>query len=182
MIEEWREACYIITLRLFEWFRLDKVLLRLFTFTSAQSFTDYFRGVESNEVVKRIFGDSLEDALHGLKVQFSWAGGYMGVNPSNGYLIVNPNYLRNGDKVDVYLDIVHELVHVRQWREGKNLFGSGFKYVERPTEIEAYRYTVDEAKRLGLRDTRICRYLKTEWMSHDDLMLLAKALKIECPH
>jgi len=103
------------------------------------------------------------------------------VNPSNGHLIVNPDYLRNGDRVDIYLDVIHELVHVRQWMDGKSLFGGGYRYVERPTEVEAYRYTVEEARRLGLSDERICRYLKTEWMNADDLRQLAKTLEVECP-
>jgi hypothetical protein len=169
-------------LRLFEVFRVDKILLRLFTLTSAHAFTDYFRGVEHNAAVQRLFGDGLDDVLRDLKVQFSWAGGYMGVNPSNGHLLVNPRYLRTGDRMDVYLDIIHELVHVRQWRDGQSLFGGGYTYVERPTEIEAYRYTVDEAQRLGLSDTRICRYLKTEWMSDDDWWRLANTLGIDCSH
>jgi len=57
----------------------------------------------------------------------------------------------------------------------------GYRYVERPTEVEAYRYTVEEARRLGLSDERICRYLKTEWMNADDLRQLAKTLEVECP-
>jgi hypothetical protein len=96
--------------------------------------------------------------------------------------MVNPNYLRNGDRVDIYLDVIHELVHVRQWMDGANLFEGGYRYVERPTEVEAYRYTVEEARRLGLSDERICGYLKTEWMSDDDLWQLAKTLGVECPN
>ena len=51
---------------------------------------------------------------------------------------------------------------------------------ERPTEIEAYRYTVQEARRLGLSDERICEYLKTEWMSDEDLKILSKAVNVTC--
>ena len=64
--------------------------------------------------------------------------------------------------------------------DGQDLFDSNFNYVERPTEIEAYRYAVEEAKRLGLRDERICKYLKTEWMSDEDLKKLARNLNIKC--
>jgi hypothetical protein len=56
-----------------------------------------------------------------------------------------------------------------------------YGYTERPTEIEAYRYAVDEAKSLGLSDDRICDYLKTEWMSNQDLRRLAKTLSVKCP-
>lgn len=177
----WRETLFTKALRMVELFRIDKVLFRFFNLAPFHSFTDYFRGFERNDVVRRLFGDRAEAVLCSLKVQFSWVGGYMGVNPSNGHLMVNPNYLRNGDRVDIYLDVIHELVHVRQWMEGKSLFGGDYRYVERPTEVEAYRYTVEEARRIGLSDERICRYLKTEWMSDDDLKQLAKTTGVECP-
>jgi hypothetical protein len=82
--------------------------------------------------------------------------------------------------VDIYLDIIHELCHVRQLQEGKELFDPRYSYVERPTEIEAYSYTVQEARRLGLSDERICEYLKTDWMSDEDLKVLAKAVNVNC--
>lgn len=175
---DWREKLITKALRMVELFRLDKVLLRLINLAPAHPFTDYFRGLEKVEVIRQIFGNRTEEVLSSLKVQFTWMAGYMGVNESNGHLIVNPNYLRNGDKLDIYLDIIHELIHVRQLMEGKRLFGGGYRYVGRPTEVEAYRYAVEEAKRLGLSDERICRYLKTEWMSNDDLRQLAKALGV----
>jgi hypothetical protein len=181
MSADWREILFSKMLWLVELFRLDKFLFRIFNLATTYSFTDYFRGFERNKAIQRLFGDQTEEIILSLKVHFSWVGGYMGVNPSNGHLMVNPNYLRKGDKVDIYLDVVHELVHVRQWQEGKSLFEGGYRYVERPTEIEAYRYAVEEARRLGLSDERICRYLKTEWMGDDDLRQLATSLGVECP-
>lgn len=144
-----------------------------------QSFSEYFRGFEEVEAVKRIFGEKTEEVLRNLKVEFTWAG-YMGVNPSNGHIMVNSNYLNNGNAVDVYLDVIHELVHVKQCMEGKELFDSRYGYTERPTEVEAYRNAVEEARRLGLKDERICLYLKTEWMSDSDLRRLAKTLGVKC--
>jgi DNA-binding transcriptional regulator YhcF (GntR family) len=64
--------------------------------------------------------------------------------------------------------------------EGKELFDSRYDYIDRPTEIEAYRHAVEEAKNLGLSDEKICKYLKTEWMSNEDLKRLAKTLNINC--
>jgi len=180
MNADWRETLLTKALRMIELFRLDKTLPRFFNLAPAYSFTDYFGGFDRNEVVGRLFGDRTEEVLRRLRVQFSRVGGYMGVNPSNGHLMVNPDYLRSGEKVDIHLDVIHELVHVRQWMDGKSLFGGGYRYVERPTEVEAYRYTVEEARRLGLSDKRICRYLKTEWMSDDDLQQLVKTLGVEC--
>jgi hypothetical protein len=79
---------------------------------------------------------------------------------------------------DIYLDIIHELVHVRQFMEGKELFDDNYSYIERPTEVEAFRHAVAEARNLGLSDERICAYLKTEWLSDDDLKRLTETLNV----
>lgn len=104
----------------------------------------------------------------------------MGVDDTNGHLMVNPRYLNSGDKIDIYLDVIHELCHVKQFMKGEELFDNRYDYVERPTEIEAYRYTVQEARRIGLSEKRICEYLKTEWMSNSDLKRLSKSLGVMC--
>jgi hypothetical protein len=148
---------------------------------STREFTDYFRDFEKVKAVQGIFGEKTETVLHNLKVDISWLGGYMFVDSSNGHLVVSARYLHSGDRVDIYLDLIHELCHIRQLLEGKELFDPHYSYVERPTEIEAYGYTVQEARRLGLSDERICEYLKTEWMSREDLKFLAKAVNVKCP-
>jgi hypothetical protein len=170
-----QELLMLNVLRIVRILHLDR-LMRLTTSTHA--FSDYFKGLEKVETVRQIFGARTEEVLRDLKIGFTWVGGYMWVDGFDGHLMVNANYLNRGDKVDIYLDLVHELVHVRQFREGKELFDSNYDYVERPTEIEAYRYAVEEARRLGLSDKRIREYLKTEWMSQDDLKRLAKALNV----
>ena len=103
----------------------------------------------------------------------------MWVNGRNGHLMVSSRYLNEGDKVDIYLDVIHELVHVRQFMEGKELFDDRYSYVDRPTEIEAYRHTVEEARRIGLRDAEIMEYLDTEWMTNQDLERLTKTLDVK---
>jgi hypothetical protein len=65
-------------------------------------------------------------------------------------------------------------------RARKELFDSHCSYAERPTEIEAYRHAVEEARRLGLSDTRICKYLKTEWMNDKESERLASAVNVCC--
>jgi len=147
---------------------------------STKSFTDYFKGFEKVEAVKQIFGEKTEEILRNLRVEFSWVGGYMGVSDEDGHLMVNPRYLNNGDRVDIYLDVIHELVHVRQFMEGKELFDSRYGYGNRPTEVEAYRHAVDEARRIGLSEERICEYLKTEWMSDREFKRLARSLGVKC--
>jgi hypothetical protein len=143
-------------------------------------FKDYFKGFEKVEAVRRIFGNGTDEVLNSLKVEFAGTRGYMGVNNSDGHILMSSNYLKNGDLVDIYLDIIHELVHVRQFMEGKELFDDNFRYIDRPTELEAYRHTVEEARRIGLDDDRILQYLKTEWMTNKEVKSLARALNVNC--
>jgi len=143
-------------------------------------FADYFKGFENVDAVRKIFGDNTKEVLRNLNVEFSGTRGYMGVSEIDGHLLVSARYLHEGNIVDIYLDIIHELVHVRQFMEGKELFDNHYNYAERPTEIEAYRHAVEEARRLGLDDERICKYLKTEWISDKELRSLAKTLNVEC--
>jgi len=174
---DWRERLLFRMLRLARAVRIDRILLFR---GSAHPFLDYFKGFEKVETVRRLFGERTEEVLRNLKVQFMWAGGYMGVNASNGHLMVNSKYLNKGDRIDVYLDVVHELVHVKQLMEGEELFDSHYGYAERPTEVEAYNYAVEEARKLGLKDERICLYLKTEWMSDAAFKRLARTLGVTC--
>ena len=143
-------------------------------------FTEYFKDFDKLPAVQGIFGEKTTDVLKQLKVEFSWIGGYMYVDGGDGHLVISKNYLKNGNKIDIYLDLIHELCHVKQFIEGKELFDPKYDYVERPTEIEAYLYCVQEAKRIGFNEERICHYLKTEWISDNDLKRLAKSLKISC--
>jgi hypothetical protein len=141
-------------------------------------FAEYFKDFEKVEAVKGIFGDKTDEVLHHLKVEISWIMGYMFVDGSDGHLVISKNYLNNGDKTDIYLDLIHELCHVKQFMEGRELFDPRYDYVERPTEIEAYRLAVQEARRLGLSEERISCYLRTEWMSEHDLKQLLKSVKV----
>ncbi len=147
--------------------------------TATYRFIDYFQGFEEVAIVRRLFGDETEAVLRHLRVEFSGRRGYMGVSDHDGHLIISAQYLNHGDLLDIYLDVIHELVHVKQFLEGKELFDPHYSYVERPTEVEAYRYAVEEAQNLGLSDARILAYLKTEWMSDEDLACLARALGIQ---
>ncbi len=146
--------------------------------TSTGMFLDYFKGFEKSEAVRGIFGDATDEVLKNFKVEFTWFG-YMGVNDNDGHLMVNKSYLNSGDKTDIYLDVVHELCHVKQHLDGKELFDPRYEYVDRPTEVEAYRYAVKEAQRLGLSGERIRSYLQTEWMSKEDLERLVKNMGID---
>jgi hypothetical protein len=141
-------------------------------------FSEYFKGLQKVEAVKGIFGEKTGEVLSHLTVEISWMMGYMYVDGSDGHLVISKGYLNSGNKTDIYLDLIHELCHVKQFMEGKELFDPRYDYVDRPTEIEAYRYAVQEARRLGLSEERIRCYLWTEWMGEDDFKRLAKSVNV----
>ena len=146
------------------------------------SFTDFFKGFEKLPAVKSIFGDETEKVLRELRVEFfSSKFGYMGVSDEDGHLIVSAYYLREGENVSKYLDVIHELVHVKQFRDGKPLFDDTFEYHDRPTELEAYKLAVTEARKLGMSDKELFDYLKVDWMNEDEVRKLAKNLGIKIP-
>ncbi len=142
-------------------------------------FTDYFMGFETVGAVREIFGDETENILGNLKVEFySSRRGYMGVNDEDGHMLVSAYYLRKGSDRDLYLDVIHELVHVKQFLDGKELFEDRWEYVDRPTEIEAFRHAVKEARRIGMSEKEIYEYLRTERMGENELQRLAKSVGV----
>jgi hypothetical protein len=141
-------------------------------------FSDFFKDFQKVKAVRGIFGETTDEILSHLIVEISWVMGYMYVDSSDGHLVISKGYLNNGDKIDIYLDLIHELCHVKQFMEGKELFDPRYDYVDRPTEIEAYRYCIQEARRLGLTEERIRCYLWTEWMGEEDFKRLAKSVNV----
>ena len=131
-------------------------------------FTNVFGGFERVRAVKGIFGAKTRGVLDSLWVEVVDGRGYMRVNDEKGSVVVNAKYLRDGSEVDLYLDVIHELVHIRQHREGKELWDRRYEYVDRPTEIEAYRAAVKEARRLGMTEAQVEQYLRVEWIPEAD--------------
>ena len=138
-------------------------------------FTDYFRGFEKLEAVKKIFGGETKKVLANLKVEFfSSRWGYMSTSDIDGHLIISSHQLKNSKFDVVYLDAIHELCHVKQFMDGRVLFDSRYEYVDSPIEIEAYKSTVEEAIRIGMPRAEIKEYLKVDWIDEKELERLAK--------
>lgn len=145
--------------------------------TTLYPFTDYFRGFENVAAIQSLFGGETENVLSKLKVEFYSAKfGYMGVSDEDGHLLISAHHLRTADPIVLYLDIFHELHHVKQFQEGKELFNMEFEYVDNPVEVEAYKATVVEAKRIGLSDEVIKDYLKIEWITEEQHARLVRAV------
>ena len=147
-----------------------------------RGFTDYFHGFDQVDAVRQIFGARTAQILRATKVEFfSSRWGYMGVSDEDGHLLVSTHYLRTGKPRDIYLDVIHELVHVKQFRDGRKLFPRGFEYPDSPTEIEAYKHCIAEGRRLGMTDRQVLEYLKVFWMEPADLRRLARNVGLRVP-
>ena len=145
-------------------------------------FTKYFKGFEKVDAVRKTFGAQTDGVIRSLKVEFfSSKWGYMGVSDEDGHLVVSAHYLRTGNPRDIYLDVVHELVHVKQFRDGRKLFPEGFEYSTAPTEIEAYKVCIAEGRRLGMTDKQVLEYLKVPWMDDKEWVRLARNIGLKVP-
>ena len=144
-------------------------------------FTSVFEGFEKLGAVRSIFGKDTDEVLKGLSVEVSRRRGYMRINDHEGSIMVCSNYLKEGREVDVYLDVLHELVHVRQRGAGMELWDRRYEYIDRPTEIEAYKVAVKEARRLGMDEEEVARYLKVEWISEGAFQRFLRNVGVKAP-
>ena len=78
-------------------------------------FIEHFKGFENVGAVREVFGEETKKVLSNLKVEFAGIRGYMGVSETDGHLIIGARYLNEGNMIDIYLDVIHELVHVKQF-------------------------------------------------------------------
>jgi hypothetical protein len=140
-------------------------------------FTDHFRNFENVEAVQRIFGNRTQQVLTNLPIEFTNDTLCMRVD-HDGHLIINPEYFETADFTDLYLDAIHELVHVKQVLNGKNC-NHQLQYVERTLEIEAYKTAVDGARAISLDENRILDYLESDLIDAEELRQLATTLELD---
>jgi hypothetical protein len=100
------------------------------------------------------------------------------VSPDADCIVVGKEHLHESPALMLFMDIYHELCHVRQRRAGANLWEPGVSYVKRWTEIEAYRLVVDEARSLGVSNEFLREYLKVEWISAKEHRELLAELQV----
>src|SRR5271157_1639186 len=140
---------------------------------SLSPFTEYFKGFDKVQAVRSVFGDQTGRVLKRLRVGFiSNRYMFMGVSDRDGNLAVGTYHLKTSDLRTLYLDVIHELFHVKQFMRDKEYFRrehqrylkkTGFDtalYFKSPIEVPAYRHAVDEAKRIGMSYDEIAEYLK----------------------
>lgn len=110
--------------------------------------------------------------MDGARVHIKPGEGYAWVDIKLPAIVLIESYYHRADPVDLYLDMVHELTHLRQFAEGKDLWDRSRAYVDRPTEIEGYALAVCEGMRLGMSEDEVLRHLSNPWMSDADVARL----------
>lgn len=142
--------------------------------------TDAFPTLRDDPMMLGIFGtlDVVDEVLSTVCLNVVEAPHYMYINRDDGSINSGLGHLRNSDAEVLYLDILHELYHVKQQREGADLYPANVAYVDNPTEIEAYEYNVKVGRHIGMTDGEILNYLYVEFISHEDLIKLAKRLNL----
>jgi hypothetical protein len=145
------------------------------------SLADIFSDIGLNPVLSKIFRSKqeIEAVLSNTVVIIADKDHYMSVDNNNGSITIGLHHLLYSDVATLYLDIIHELVHVRQQRDGLDLYDKSKAYVDRETEIEAYALALKEARKIGLTEKEILNYLWVEWITPEEHMRLARTLKVK---
>ncbi|MGP8124488.1 MAG: hypothetical protein ACLQEQ_01270 [Nitrososphaerales archaeon] len=133
--------------------------------------TEVFAGLESSSSLMKVFGSrsQMTKIMKHLKLRVEPNDSGLWFDRDTGTICIGSKHL-GGAKADfLYLDVIHVLVHVCQFLEGRDLYDQAFEYVERPTELEAYRYTVAEARKVGLDESEILRYLRMDAADDSEL-------------
>ena len=129
---------------------------------------------EESPAARRIESEAtpLGPLLDSARVKIKPGEGYLYVDVKIPAIVLSEDYYRVANPVDLYLDLVHELTHLRQLAEGKNLWEHSIPYVDRPTEIEGYAVAVEEGIRLGMDEDEVIRHLSNPWMSDPEVARL----------
>ncbi|MEM2941942.1 MAG: hypothetical protein QXT81_00755 [Candidatus Bathyarchaeia archaeon] len=144
--------------------------------------SEVFSGLEYSPAIRELFSEDLNlEILRCLDVEITDDATYMRVRDLDGRLLINPHYLRKGRKEFIYLDLVHELTHIKQYWVGRELYDPRCRYIDRPTELEAFTRAVTEAKRIRLSELEIYEYLGVDWISNSEHKELAERLGITPP-
>lgn len=142
-------------------------------------YVDVFPRAAESPGLARIEPDPVKrDALlRDAKVAITRGAGFAYVDVEVPCIVLGEEYYRTGKDLDLYLDMLHELTHIRQHHEGKDLWDERYAYVDRPTEIEGYAIAVEEGRRLGMGDEDVVEHLSNPWMDEDDVRRLVQHVR-----
>jgi hypothetical protein len=141
---------------------------------------DVFTDIRTYDILPAIFTDAeeIDRVITRTKVFVVDMPHEMFVDNDDASITIGLTHLRQASDEFLFLDIIHELCHVKQHLQGRNLYDRSKAYVDRETEIEAYRVTVQEARRIGLNDDAIAHYLRVSWITPEEHKRLARRLDV----
>lgn len=130
--------------------------------------------LEESPVARRIASAAtpIGPLLDAARVRIRAGEGYVHVDVKVPAIVLMEDYYHQANDLDLYLDLAHELTHLRQFAEGKNLWDHSLHYVDRPTEIEGYAVAVEEGLRLGMTEDEIMRHLSNPWLNEAEVARL----------
>ena len=142
---------------------------------------EVFKGLEDSDTLQKVFGsrEEMTKILGHLKLRVETKDTGLWLDRDTGTVCVGHRHLTSAKADFIYLDVIHVLVHVRQFLEGKELYDQAFEYVERPTELEAYRSTVAEARRVGMNENEILKYLRMDAADDSELGKLMEKIGVK---
>jgi hypothetical protein len=141
---------------------------------------DVFTDIRSYNILKTIFerNEELDLVLTQTRIFLADHNYEMFVNDEDASIVIGLPHLRTASDEILYLDIIHELCHVWQYRQGRDLYDESRSYVDRDTEIEAYLVTIREARRIGLSEEAIADYLRVSWITPQEHQRLVLRLNV----
>lgn len=139
-------------------------------------YLDLLPGVAASPALKRISPDprSRRGLVEQAVVQIRGQRGYAFVDVETPCIVLSESYYARGSHLDLYLDLLHELTHLRQLAEGFDLWDDRFEYVDRPTEVEGYAVAIEEGRRLGMTERDVFRNLSNPWMTEAEVHRLIR--------
>jgi hypothetical protein len=143
-------------------------------------FTALLPLVEKCPAARRIESPTtpLRRLLDTARVRIEPGKGYVWVDDEFPAIILVERYYRQGSPLDLYLDLIHELTHLRQLAEWQDVWDERFPYVDRPTEIEGYAVAIEEGLRLGMTEAEIFHHLSNPWMTTAEVRRLRQNVEL----
>lgn len=103
------------------------------------------------------------------------SAGFRMVETTKDVIVVSQSHLAHSPRMDVYLDVIHEFLHILQRKQGREIWPDRrISYPDRPTEIEAYTFSIAEARRLKVPDSYLREYLKVTWLTKAEYLRLLR--------
>ncbi len=140
--------------------------------------SEHVRSVASGTTVQVVAEETWMYVAPRVPPPFAEAVGWKPFTSQTNCIVVGHTHLESSPAMTLYLDIYHEFFHILQRESGRELWDISHGYVDSPTELEAYGFSVAEARRLGVSNGFLRKYLEVDWISRSEHRQLLKNLGV----